>query len=117
MRYLAELPWNPDAILRNGTLHWTEDGSGNFLVSANLNMVSAGVKLHLDENKRITEVSAPDRPREGNGKFVPTPWLGRFFDYERRQGRLIPTRAKVAWIVEGVETICWEARIEDWRTG
>ena len=111
MRYLAELPWNPDAILRNGTLHWTEDGPGNFLVSANLNMVSAGVKLHLDENKRITEVSAPARPRGGQRK------IRRFFDYERRQGRLIPTRAEVAWIVEGVETICWEARIEDWRTG
>jgi hypothetical protein len=117
MRYLAELPWNPDAILHNGTLRWTEDGPDNFLVSPALSMVSAEVKLTMDGNRRIVEASAPDRPREVNGKFVPTPWLGRFFGYERRQGRLIPMRAEVAWIIEGVETICWEGRIEDWRTG
>jgi len=115
MRYLAELPWNPDTILRNGALHWREDATNDLLVRAELKTASAEVKLYLDEHKGIIKASAPDRPRAINGRFIPTPWVGRFFDHEYRQGRIIPTRADVAWIVEGIETIYWEGRIEDWH--
>ena len=115
MRYLAELPWNPDALLQNAALRWREITSDNLLVSARMEGMDAAVALHLDEYGRVVKTFAPDRPREINGKFVPTPWLGRFFDYEYRGRRLIPTRAQVSWIIEGVETLCWEGRIDAWR--
>lgn len=115
MRYLAELPWAPQAILRNRNLRWRREGPDRLVVGAGEAECSADIVLALDEHGRIASTFAPDRPRAVGREFVPTPWHGRFLDYGRHDGLWLPSRAEVAWVIDGVETPCFEGRVEEWR--
>jgi hypothetical protein len=115
MRYLAELAWAPDAILRNPLLRWRMPAPGRIAVAAGEGEAAGEVVLELDEAGRIASAFAPDRPRAVAGGFVPTPWRGRFSDYRRHAGRWLPFSAAVGWELEGREVVVWEGRVTGWR--
>ena len=116
MRYLAELPWAPDAILSNPQLSWRVENAEQLVVSANIDAISAKISLHLDSRGLVDRIFAPDRPRSVGKLFVPTPWTGRFFEYKHHAGRLLPFRGEVAWVADDVEELCWEGEILSWST-
>jgi hypothetical protein len=115
MRYLAELPWAPDAILHNTELRWRKDGPDTLAVSAGSGETASEVVLSLDSEGRIASGFAPDRPRSATAPLLPTPWRGRFSDYRRHEGRWLPFSGEVAWIIEGKEIVYWHGRIEHWE--
>jgi hypothetical protein len=116
MRYLAELPWAPDAILLNAELRWREDGPDKLAVSAGSGETAAEVVLSLDSQGRIAGAFAPDRPRSAKAPFLPTPWRGRFTDYRRHNDMWIPFAGEVGWQIDGKEDLYWQGRIEHWET-
>lgn len=115
MRYLAELAWAPDAILRNTALRWRVDGPDKLTVSAGSGDAAAEVVLSLDSEGRIVGSFAPDRPRSASAPFLPTPWQGRFSDYRQHDGLWIPFAGEVAWMIDGKEEIYWQGYIEQWH--
>jgi uncharacterized protein DUF6544 len=115
MRYLAELPWAPDAILCNTELRWREDGADRLAVSAGSGETAAEVVLSLDADGRIAGAFAPDRPRSATAPFLPTPWRGRFSDYRRHNDMWLPFAAEVGWEIDGKEVIYWECQVEHWE--
>jgi len=115
MRYLAEIPWAPHAILSNPALLWRGGDGGMLWVGAKGTGDVAWVRLELDEEGRIGGVFAPDRPRMVDDGFVPTPWTGRFSDYRCQDGLRLPFAASVSWLVGGVEEIVWEGRLTGWQ--
>jgi hypothetical protein len=115
MRYLAELAWAPDAILRNSALRWREDGPDRLIVAAASGEAAAEIVLSLGSEGRISGAFAPDRPRAVKASFVPTPWQGRFSDYRRHDDTWLPFAAEVAWVIDGDEAVCWQGRIERWE--
>jgi hypothetical protein len=115
MRYLAELPWAPDAILLNTALRWREDGSGGLAVSAGSGATAAEVTLSLDADGRIAGAFAPDRPRSATTPILPTPWRGRFSDYRHHDTMWLPFAGEVAWEIDGKEALYWQGRIEHWE--
>lgn len=80
MRYLAELPWAPDAILLNRALQWREDGPDGLVVSAGAGERAVEVVFSLDAEGRVAGAFAPNRPRSATAPILPTPWRGRFSD-------------------------------------
>lgn len=115
MRYLAELPWAPDAILYNTELRWRQYGPDKFAVSAGAGETASEVVLSLDSDGRIAGAFAPDRPRSATEPVLLTPWRGRFSDYRRHDGRWLPFAGEVAWEIEGNEIMYWQGRIEQWE--
>ncbi len=115
MRYLAELPWAPDAILQNSALRWRVAGADQFVVSAGAGETAVEVVLNLDTEGRIAGAFAPDRPRSATAPVLPTPWRGRFSDYRRHAGRLLPFAGEVGWEVDGKECVYWQGRLEHWE--
>jgi hypothetical protein len=115
MRYLAELAWVPDAILRNTALRWRVDGPDRLAVSAGVGDATAEVILSLDSEGRIAGSFAPDRPRSATAPFLPTPWRGRFSDYRRQDDMWIPFAGEVAWVIDGKDEVYWQGRIEQWH--
>jgi hypothetical protein len=115
MRYLAELPWAPDAILLNTALRWREDGPYRFVVSARVGETTVDVTLSLDSEGRIVDAFAPDRPRSALAPILPTPWRGRFSGYRQHDGRWLPFVGEVSWEIEGKECIYWQAHIDGWE--
>jgi len=114
MRYLAELPLAPAAILGNPSLRWRSDGPDRFFVEASSGEVSAEVMFTLGSDGRIASVFAPDRPRAEKGRFIPTPWQGRFYNYRPHLGFWLPFAAEVGWRLDGVDVICWEGQMQSW---
>ncbi len=115
MRYLAELPWAPDAILHNSELTWRTLDSRTLLVSAGKGALYSRVVLKLGDDGLVCAVHAEDRPRREGRHFVERNWRGRFSAYQERHGRVVPGRGEVGWVVEGSGFDCWVGELQDWR--
>lgn len=116
LRYLAELPWAPDAILLNPELEWRVQDDAHLVVSAGQGPRRADVALTLDARGLIVEAAATDRPRALGNAFVPGPWRGVFSDYAECEGRQVPMSAEVGWGTRDEFEPVWRGRIVDWRT-
>ena len=115
MRYLAELPWAPEAIFCNTALRWREGGPDELAVSAGVGEAAAEVMLSLDSDGRIAGAFAPDRPRATTPPILPTPWRGRFSDYRHHGTMWLPFAGEVAWEIDGKEIVYWQGRIGSWE--
>ena len=115
MRYLAELPWAPDAILSNEELRWTELGDGRLRVATSCAGVEAAVTFTLDGDGLFSKVEADDRPRQEGSDLKERPWRGAFTNYREIDGVMLPHAAEVGWIVDGKEFSVWHGQLEAWK--
>jgi hypothetical protein len=100
MRYLAELPWFPHAMLLNDQLSWRQLGRGCVEVSASVPGVAgvrAAVAFDFDAAGDIVRVSAPGRPRQEENRMIERPWSGSFSDYGVIGTVRVPAAAEVVW--------------------
>src|SRR5207237_5369769 len=81
MRYLAELPWVPHALLVNDELRFRELDARTVEVATQVGATRVAVQLAFDASGDLDEVFAEARPRAVGKEFVPPPWGGRFGDY------------------------------------
>jgi len=98
LRYLAEIPLTPDAILNNPALVWTQVDDRRVSVATPVSATGGSVTVvfTFDEAGDIVEALA-DRPMIVDGTCTDVPWQGLFFDYRQLGARRIPTRAEVGW--------------------
>ena len=47
------------------------------------------------------------------GKVVPTPWQGRYWNYEERGGMRVPLDGEVAWLLPAGEKPYWRGRNDE----
>jgi hypothetical protein len=110
MRYLAELPWVPEAMLHNRHLRWKELKEDVIEVSADSAGGLARVRLQF-QNGDVVRAEADDRPRAEGNRIVPSRWEGRFWDYREVSGRRIPVRAEVSWLLDDGRFSYWRCEI------
>jgi hypothetical protein len=96
MRYIAELPWVPQAIGSNPELSWRELEDDSIEVSTLVGGKAASVRLTLDDAGLIRSASGL-RPRLAGRTSVETPFVGRFGDYVEFGGIRVPGSAEVSW--------------------
>ena len=117
LRYLAELPLNPDAILANRALDWTVVDPRTIKVATGVGVARGEVTLELEEHGLVVRMSAPSRTyAEKDGRTARHPWRGRFWDYQSIGGRFIPLQGEVAWVLEAGDFVYWRGRILSWKT-
>jgi hypothetical protein len=112
-RYLAETVWCPTALLPSQGVVWTplDDTRARATLTANGTMVS--LDFHFGEDGLVQSVFTPVRAQDVGGHAVPTPWQGRFFDYEERSGMHIPVRGEVEWLLPEGPQVYWRGHIRD----
>ena len=115
LRYLAEITWNPDAIVENRTLDWTVVDPKTIKVATGNGAARGEMTFILDEQGLIISASAPARGYLENGKTTSKPWHGRFWNYQHIAGRLIPVEGEVAWTLDDGDFIYWRGRIGRWK--
>nr|WP_162998016.1 DUF6544 family protein [Brevundimonas lutea] len=115
MRYLAELPWAPDAILRNTGLRWREEGPDRLMVGAGSGESAAEVTLDLDREGRIAGAFAPDRGALIDGVTAPAPWRGAFSHYRLHDGVWLPFFGEVSWEMPAGAFTYWQGHIRTWE--
>jgi hypothetical protein len=110
LRYLAELPWVPHALVRNPELEWTQTSDQTVEVAAQVADTRAAVTFEFDAAGDIVRASALRRRQEGKA-WVETPWGGDFEDYAVLDGVRLPAAAKVYWEHVGERFVYWRGRV------
>jgi len=114
MRYLAELIWNPDAMLLNRHLDWRVLDVRTLAVATGEGARRCEIRMILDATGDLMRMEADDRPRQSGRVTTNSPWFGRASDYRTIGGRRIPVQAEVGWLLDGVEFVYWRGRVESW---
>ena len=75
--------------------------------------ISLTMLFTFDEEGLIDAVRAESRGRAVGGEVVPTPWRGRFWQYEERGGMKVPLNGEVAWLPPEGEKPYWRGHITE----
>jgi hypothetical protein len=99
MRYLAEGPWFPTALLPRHGVRWTGIDAAAARATLTLGATSVSLDFHFGADGLVDFVRSDARPRDVKGIPTPTPWQGRWRNYAERGGMRIPLDAEVEWIL------------------
>lgn len=113
MRFLAESPWYPTALLPSQGVRWEPVDDGSARATLADGEVGVTLTFRFDDEGLIESVHADARGRTVGGRVVQTPWEGRWSAYEIRDGMRVPTRGEVAWIAPSGRRPYWRGRITD----
>jgi len=94
-RYLAEIPWAPQAIVANPQLEWRQLENRSVEVATRVRGRRLAMRLRFNDKREIAQTFA-ERPRAESVNLA-VPWVGEFHDYRKLGGALIPTRGEVRW--------------------
>lgn len=98
MRWFAEMPWYPTALLPSQGVRWEAVDDH----SANATMADGPLGLTLlfrfDDAGLITSFRAEARGGIVGGTMVMAPWEGRWSDYRMCDGIRVPFTGEVAWM-------------------
>lgn len=98
MRWFAETPWYPTALLASQGVHWQAVDE----TSANATIVDGQITLTLlfsfNEAGLIASVRADSRGAGVGKDMVMLPWDCGLSDYQLQDGMLIPMAGEAAWI-------------------
>ncbi|PEN12221.1 hypothetical protein CRI94_14370 [Longibacter salinarum] len=113
MRYFAEATWYPTALLPSQGVTWeaVDDHSAYGTLTDGDNTIT--LLFSFNDEGLIDTVRAEARGRTVEGEVVPTPWRGRFWNYEERDGMLVPADGEVAWLLPDGERPYWRGHITD----
>jgi hypothetical protein len=115
-RYLAELPWAPDAMLGNPLLKWRTVDARLAEVALETPGGTARVMFEFDKSGDIVAMLAKGRPAT-NSAGIPAryDWRGRYSDYRRIGARRVPALGEVGYVYpSGYETY-FRGRVTEYR--
>lgn len=113
MRFFAEAAWYPTALLPSQGVRWEAAGDRSARATLTEGETSITLLFAFDERGLINTVSTEARGRKVGDEIVPTPWLGRFWNYGERGGMLVPLDAEVAWVLPEGEKSYWRGHITE----
>jgi hypothetical protein len=113
MRFLAEAAWYPTALLPSQGVRWEAVDDRSAYATLIEGEISITMLFTFNEEGLIDTVRAQARGRAVGGEVVPTPWHGRFSNYEERGGMRVPLDGEVAWLLPEGEKPYWRGHITE----
>jgi hypothetical protein len=113
MRFLAEATWYPTALLPSQGVRWTGLDDRSAVASLTDGAVSVALRFTFHPDGPVDTVFAEARARMVGGALVPTPWQGRFWNYEDRGGARVPIDGEVAWLLPAGPKPYWRGHMTD----
>jgi hypothetical protein len=112
MRYLAEAPWYPTALLPSQGVIWQPVDDTQARATLTSRSTTVTLTFQFDERGLIKTVHSERRYREVKGVQVPTPWQGNHWDYQWYDKMLVPYRGEVAWMLPEGPKPYWRGQIQ-----
>jgi hypothetical protein len=113
MRFFAEAAWYPTALLPSQGVSW----QGIDERSARATLADGGSRITLTfgfgADGLIETVNAEARGRMVGGKVIPTPWEGRWSNYQPRDGMRVPLSGEVAWLLPEGREPYWRGTVTE----
>ena len=113
MRFLAEAAWYPAALLPSQGVRWEAADERSAYATLTEGTTSITMLFTFDEQGLIETVGTEARGRTVGGEAVPTPWQGRFWNYEERGGMQVPLGGEVAWLLPKGAKPYWRGSIAE----
>jgi hypothetical protein len=113
MRFFAEAAWYPTRLLPSQGVRWEAADDRSAYATLEEGDTSVTMLFTFGEQGLIDTVRAEARGRTVGGEVVPTPWQGRFWNYEERGGMLVPLDGEVAWLPPEGAKPYWRGRISE----
>lgn len=111
LRWCAETAWYPTAMLPSQGAVWQPLTDTSARVTFRNGSLTATLTVTFSPDGLMSSIRAEDRGREVNGQTIPTPWEGRWSNYIRMNGMLVPSTGEVAWILKEGRMVYWRGRI------
>lgn len=111
MRFFAEAAWYPTALLPSQGVHWEGVNDRSARATLKDGEIELTMLFRFNEEGRIESVRAEERGRTVSGSVIPTPWEGRWSDYQFHEGMRVPMSGEVAWILPQGRRPYWRGRI------
>jgi hypothetical protein len=112
LRHLAESPWFPTALLPSAGVSWAPRDDHTARATLADGSVTVWADFSFGSDGEVIGVAAL-RYRTVDGRQVPTPWSGRFWDYERVHGMMVPRRGEVGWVLPEGRQPYWRGRVTE----
>jgi hypothetical protein len=113
MRFFAEAAWYPTALLPSQGVRWEMVDERSARGTLTEGPIEITMTFIFNQHHLIDSVRAEARGRTVKGEITPTPWAGRFWNYEKRQGMQIPIDGEVAWVLPEGPKPYWRGHIEN----
>jgi hypothetical protein len=111
MRFFAEAAWYPTALLPSQGVRWEPINDTSARATLTDGPISLTMTFTFSADGLITSVLAESRGRTVAGKVIPTPWEGRWSNYQRQGGMLVPMTGEVAWLLPEGAKPYWRGTI------
>jgi hypothetical protein len=112
MRFMAEAAWYPTTLLPSQGVQWHAVNDSSAKATMKDGDITVSLLFHFNDKGLIDSVHAESRWRAVNGDLIATPWQGRFWNYEQRDGMRVPLEGEVAWLLPAGPQPYWRGRIE-----
>jgi hypothetical protein len=113
MCFFAEAAWYPTALLPSQGVRWEAVDDHSAYATLDEGDHTITMLFTFNEKGLIDTVSAEARGRAVGDEIVPTPWHGRFWNYQERGGMLVPVDGEVAWLPPEAEKPYWRGHITE----
>lgn len=111
MRWLAETPWYPTALLPSQGVMWQAVDKHSADATCRDGDLQVTLRFHFGSDGLVDTVTAVARGRLVGAVSKPTPWQGRFWNYALRDGLRVPLQGEVAWLLPGGASPYWRGRV------
>jgi hypothetical protein len=111
MRFLAEAAWYPTALLPSQGVRWAAVDASSAKATLQDSETVVTLLFRFSQNGVIESIRADARGRTVGGAVIPTPWEGRWSNYQTRKGMRIPMEGEVAWMLPKGPRPYWRGRI------
>jgi hypothetical protein len=111
MRYFAEAAWYPTALLPSQGVRWEAVDEASARATLTDGPLGVSLLFHFGQDGMIDAVRADARGRMLAGVMVETPWEGRWWNYQMRNGMRVPLSGEVAWLAEAGRKNYWQGAI------
>ena len=110
-RYVAEAVWLPTALWPGAHMQWTEVDDRTALATFTDAGTTVRLQFRFTAAGDVEEIHVRNRPREENGRYIPTPWTVRCQEWGTFDGIRVPVRCEVAWEMPAGPLPYWRGRI------
>ncbi|MFN3590727.1 MAG: DUF6920 family protein [Thermaurantiacus sp.] len=111
LRFLAETPWYPTALLPSQGVRWLDGSGRTALATLADGNVRATLQFRFGADGMVESVLAEARGRTVGKTTVATPWEGRWSGWETRGPFVVPTEGEVAWLLPEGRRPYWRGRL------
>lgn len=110
-RFLAEAVWYPTALLPSANLRWEPIDDTRALATLTQGNVSVSLEFRFNESDEVVGIYTPSRWGSFDGGYKQVAWEGRFLDYAKHDGVLVPNQGEVGWYTDSEWHAVWRGTV------